>query len=81
MIPKKHFSEFNKIAKHNLVRLHKITTIYQYKKHDYFMRDLRLGKAVSLVNPMIQQERAYNTIMRANQKGYDFDLYDLYKPI
>ena len=44
--------------------------IYHIKAHDYFLRDMKLGKSVSLLTPRIQQDRAVKVIETWYKKNF-----------
>lgn len=62
-----HFRPLNKMAR-NQWELEELIYLYHKKSHDYFMRDMRLGKAVSLVCPRPQEERALIVVSRYYDK-------------
>ena len=57
MIYQPHYKRIEKISK-GMYDVEIKVNLYFKKTNDYVLRDLRLGKAISLVNPREQNERA-----------------------
>lgn len=58
---KEHFDRLNQVTNNTMI-LEDLCKIYAIKSTEYSMRDMRLGKAVSLISPRPQEDRAIYVI-------------------
>jgi len=56
--------------------LEDLVKIYGIKKNDYMLRDMKLGKSVSLIDPFLQEERACKVVKAWFERSFEPKIRD-----